>query len=116
MTELICIVCPRGCHLKVDEENGYKVTGNHCPKGEVYGREELQHPVRVVTSTVRVSSASHPRVSVKTDRAIPKEDVFKAMELLNHVDLKPPLHRGDVVIPDILGGEANFVVTRDIEE
>ena len=28
MTDLICIVCPKGCHLKVDEENGYKVTGN----------------------------------------------------------------------------------------
>ena len=27
MTEMICIVCPKGCHLKVDEENGYKVTG-----------------------------------------------------------------------------------------
>ena len=25
MTDLICIVCPKGCHLKVDEENGYKV-------------------------------------------------------------------------------------------
>ncbi len=27
MKELICIVCPNGCHLKVDEENGYNVTG-----------------------------------------------------------------------------------------
>ena len=23
MRELICITCPKGCHLKVDEENGY---------------------------------------------------------------------------------------------
>ena len=22
MTELICIVCPNGCHLRVDEKNG----------------------------------------------------------------------------------------------
>ena len=22
MKELICITCPKGCHLKVDEENG----------------------------------------------------------------------------------------------
>ena len=27
MKELICIVCPKGCHLKVDEENGCAVTG-----------------------------------------------------------------------------------------
>ena len=28
MKELICIVCPKGCHLRVDEDNGYAVTGN----------------------------------------------------------------------------------------
>ena len=33
MKELICITCPKGCHLKVDEENGYAVTGNSCPRG-----------------------------------------------------------------------------------
>lgn len=115
MKELICIVCPKGCHLKVDEENGYQVTGNSCPKGAVYGKEELLHPMRVVTSTVKVDSLAHPRVSVKTDQAIPKEDFFKAMKLLNHVKLKPPVHRGEVVVPKILGSEVNFVVTRDIE-
>ena len=23
MKDLICIMCPKGCHLKVDEEHGY---------------------------------------------------------------------------------------------
>ena len=32
MKELICIVCPRGCHLTVDEDHGYTVTGNSCPR------------------------------------------------------------------------------------
>ena len=44
MTDLICIVCPKGCHLKVDEENGYKVTGNGCPRGAAYGEKELVNP------------------------------------------------------------------------
>ena len=35
--ELICIVCPRGCHLSVDIDNDYKVTGNLCPRGAEYG-------------------------------------------------------------------------------
>ena len=38
MTNLICITCPKGCHLTVDEENDYKVTGNACPRGAEYGR------------------------------------------------------------------------------
>ena len=38
MTSIICITCPKGCRLSVDEENGYKVTGNGCPRGEIYGK------------------------------------------------------------------------------
>ena len=26
--ELICICCPKGCHLRVDTANDYAVTGN----------------------------------------------------------------------------------------
>ena len=54
MTNLICITCPKGCHLTVDEENDYKVTGNACPRGAEYGRNEMLHPVRVITSTVKI--------------------------------------------------------------
>ena len=36
MKELICITCPKGCHLKVDEET-FEVTGNGCEKGAEYG-------------------------------------------------------------------------------
>ena len=58
MKELICIVCPNGCHLKVDEENGYNVTGNKCERGAEYGKAELLYPMRMVTSTVRIEGAS----------------------------------------------------------
>ena len=54
MKELICIVCPRGCHLTVDENNDYAVSGNFCKRGEKYGKAEVTNPVRVVTSTVKV--------------------------------------------------------------
>ena len=44
MKEVICTCCPKGCHLQVDEANDYKVTGNGCPNGIAYGKEELTHP------------------------------------------------------------------------
>ena len=47
--EMICIVCPVGCHISVNTEN-YEVKGNACPRGAVYGKEELTAPKRVVTS------------------------------------------------------------------
>lgn len=49
MTNLICITCPKGCHLTVDEGNDYAVTGNSCPRGAEYARNELLHPVRMIT-------------------------------------------------------------------
>lgn len=116
MKELICIVCPKGCHLKVDEQNGYAVTGNQCERGVVYGKKELTNPTRVITSTVRVQGAQIPRLPVKTDRDIPKKDIFPAMCLLDSVTVKAPVHCGDIIIPDILGTGANFVATRSLPE
>jgi len=111
VTELICIVCPKGCHLKVDEENGYAVTGNSCEKGAAYGKKELTNPTRVVTSTVRVEGGEKRRVSVKTNRDIPKGKMLEAVALLDTVCLTAPVHIGDVVLEDILGTDADFVAT-----
>ena len=33
MRELICIVCPQGCRLRVEEKQDYRVTGNRCARG-----------------------------------------------------------------------------------
>lgn len=117
MKQLICIVCPRGCHLQVDESKDYAVSGNACPRGAEYGRNECLNPTRVVTSTVRTSSPHHPRCSVKTDKPIPKPLMEKLVRLLDSVTLAPPIHRGDVVIDHLPGTEdARFIATRDILE
>ena len=79
MTELICIVCPKGCHLKVDEENGYKVTGNGCPRGAACGEKELVNPTRTITSTVRINGKTERRVPVKTSADFPKGKSKSAM-------------------------------------
>ncbi|MDL2324978.1 DUF1667 domain-containing protein [Ruminococcaceae bacterium OttesenSCG-928-A16] len=114
MKELICIVCPKGCHLKIDEENGFAVTGNACEKGPVYAVKELTNPTRVVTSTVRIQGAEIPRMPVKTDGDIPKDKIFAAMQLLNGVTLQAPVRVGTVIVPNILGTGKNFVATRSL--
>lgn len=114
MTHLICIVCPKGCHLDVDEENGYRVTGNGCPRGAEYGKKELTNPTRVLTSTVKITGAVHRRCPVKTDRAIPKELMFKAMKQLNGIELSSPVKRGETVVADFLGTGANLISTKDM--
>ena len=115
MIELICITCPRGCHLKVDEENDYAVSGNACPRGEVYGKNEILNPVRVVTSTVKPSVKAESRCPVKTNGAIPKGKMFEAMKLLDDIVLDAPINVGDVVIADLFGTGIDFVTCKEIK-
>ena len=116
MKNLICIVCPKGCHLQVDEDNGYAVTGNSCPRGAEYGKTELLHPTRVLTSTVRVDRGLHRRLPVKTTAPIPKELLFQAMEALNGVTLTAPVTVGQVVIANLLGTGVDVVATREMKK
>ena len=112
MKELICIVCPKGCHLKVDEENNYAVTGNACPRGAEYGAAELQHPVRVLTSTVKLTGNAARRCPVKTNGSIPKGLLFDAMAVLDDVELTAPVKVGQVVVADLLGTGVDVVATK----
>ena len=75
--ELICINCPMGCMLSVDiDENGeMAVSGNTCPRGEIYAKKELTNPTRIVTSIVTVTGGELPVASVKTQSDIPKEKI-----------------------------------------
>lgn len=114
MTEIICITCPKGCHLHVDEANDYAVTGNGCPRGAVYGRNELLHPVRVVTSTVRVTGAAIPRLPVKTDRPLPKEKMAACMALLDTITAQAPIQVGTVLAANILDTDVNIVATKTL--
>lgn len=114
MTELICIVCPRGCRLSVDGENDYKVTGHTCSRGEEYGRAELENPTRVITSTVRIRGAAHRRCPVKTAAAIPKRLIFDAMRLLDDIELVSPVREGQIVVENVCGTSIPFVTTRDL--
>jgi CxxC motif-containing protein len=113
--ELICITCPKGCHLKVDAEAN-KVTGNACPRGAEYGINEVTHPVRVITSTVKVKNGQIPVVPVKTKTPIPKELNFKCMEEINKATILAPINIGDIVITNILGTGVDIVATRNVEK
>jgi len=59
MTELVCIVCPKGCRMKVDDGNDFLVTDHSCSRGEVYALDELRNPVRVYSDRGGIS----PQVS-----------------------------------------------------
>ncbi len=113
--ELTCIVCPKGCPLKVTPEGKEVLTveGHTCPRGKQYAIDECTHPMRTVTSTVRAESGEI--IPVKTDRAIPKELIFSCMDAINRATVTLPVHIGDVVIQNLLGTPANLIVTANVE-
>jgi len=115
MKKLICILCPRGCRLSIDEENDYKVTGNGCLRGAQYGKKEITAPSRTVTSAVKIINALHCRCPVKTDREIPKQLVFDAVRLLDDVQLHAPVKCGDIIACNIFNTGVNFIVTKDMD-
>jgi len=112
MKELICIICPRGCHLTVDDD--LNVSGNTCPRGAVYAKQELTHPTRTLTSTVRVVSELEAMLPVKSNKPLPKEKIFEAMEVINKTCVKAPIKIGDVVIKNIFGLDVDIVATKNI--
>lgn len=111
---LTCIICPRGCALRlVEDGNGITVTGNTCPKGEEYAIRECTNPVRTVTSTVRVSNRKDTMVSVKTETPVPKGRVMEVMAMLRSIRVEAPVAIGDILLEDACG--ARIVATRAVK-
>jgi len=113
--KLVCVSCPMGCRLTVTiDGSDIQVSGNTCKRGEIYGKNEVTDPRRMICSTVRIKGGVHPVVPVKTDKPIPEPLKFKCMEVVNSLDLKSPVVAGDVVASNILGTDVNIVVTRNM--
>ncbi len=113
MKNMICIICPRGCHLSVDTET-LAVSGNSCPKGEEYGKNEIVAPMRTVTGSVDIQGGIYTRLAVRTDKAVPKDKMFDIMEELHHFVAYAPVKRGQILIENICGTGANIIASRDM--
>ena len=114
MKELICIMCPKGCHLKVDDE--LNVTGNTCPRGVTYGKQEVTDPRRYLTSTVRLESKHYSRLPVISSNDLPKGRVSDVVKYLDGVVVKAPVKVKDIIVKDVLGLGVDILATRTIEE
>ncbi len=112
MAELICIVCPRGCHLKVEKG---QVTGNFCKRGITYGLQEAVNPQRMLTTTVTLKHGKIARLPVATSQAIPKHLLFDCLKEIKKISLVAPVLLGTVIIKNILGTKADIIATRTIE-
>lgn len=119
--ELICIVCPKGCALKVRaaSESGVTasdVSGHQCKRGSAYAVDECTNPVRTLTTTVRLSGSVHRLAPVKSEKPLPKGLLFECMTVLNSLTVKAPLKVGELIVKNILDTGINIVSTSNVSE
>ena len=117
-----CTTCPSECLLTVEVERDAdgavvevrSVTGNSCPRGDTFAHQELTCPMRVLTTTVAVSSGDEALLPVRTAEAIPLSLHAQAMDLIRGLVVKAPIHMGDVVLPNLLDTNIDLVASMDV--
>ena len=113
---ITCINCPVGCRMSVTiSENGgfLSVSGNTCPRGAAYAKQECTLPLRMITAVIPVSGSRTP-LSVKTNKPVPKSMISAVMAELGRVRVGLPVRAGQVVIRDVLDTGSDIIATRSL--
>lgn len=114
---LVCIRCPFGCHLTVEEKNGEViVSGNNCKRGEEYAISELKNPVRILTTTIKIDSLDHHRLPVISSSSLPKDKIMDVIKELKKYEVKAPIKMNDIIVSNILDLGVDIIASRSIEK
>ena len=114
-TKIICVACPKGCQLRINREGEtIVVSGQGCKRGEQYAVQEITDPRRMVASTVRINSNSHPLLPVYTSAPIPKGKIQPLLKELREIILCAPVKMGQVVLKNALGTGIDILASRDM--
>ena len=114
--EIICTVCPRGCHITVEGEgdNIISVEGNLCKRGLTYASNEFAHPVRILTTTVKIKGISNDLLPVRSKDPLPKEKIFDCMDVIRKIEVEAPVKCLDVIVSNICETGVDIVASKTI--
>ena len=113
---ITCINCPVGCRMNVilsDSGELISFSGNTCPRGAKYARQECTSPERMITAVIPVCGSTVP-LSVKSASPVPKNMIRDIMRDLSAVSVSLPVHSGDTVLPDVRGTGIDIIATRSL--
>lgn len=113
-TEVVCVVCPLGCHITLTGEDGQKAEGARCSKGIDYARQELRDPMRVLTTTVRVRGGTLPLLPVRSQEPVPLRKIAECMLALREVEAVAPIRMGQVILDNVAGTGVKVVASRSL--
>ena len=113
---MTCTECPQGCRLETEAEGSVviSVTGQKCKRGGLYARQEIQAPLRTLTTSVLTRGLELKMLPVRTSGPIPREKLFEAMDAVKRLVVTSPVKAGDVVVPGFLGLGVDLVACREL--
>ena len=116
--EYTCVACPKGCTVEVEfEDDEIKdISGYTCVKGKEYVKDEFHDPRRILTTTVKIKNAKYPRIPVRTETGVPKNQLDCCLDKLTEVELEAPVNIGDIVIEDVCSTGISVITSRSLEE
>ncbi|MDO8804648.1 MAG: DUF1667 domain-containing protein [Elusimicrobiota bacterium] len=113
---MTCIECPKGCRLEVEADGSrlISVSGETCERGPAYARQEIEAPMRTLTTSVLTRGLELKMLPVRSSKPIPKGKLFAAMDAVKLITVAAPVSAGTVVVPDFLGLGVDLVACRGL--
>jgi len=115
---MTCIECPKGCLLEIEADGSrvISVSGNKCKRGDKYARQEVEAPMRTLTTSVLTRGLELKMLPVRTSGPIPKGKLFAAMDAIKRIVVTSPVKAGAVVATDFLGMGVDLVACRALDK
>ena len=115
--EIICTVCPRGCAIVVEGDNGVvqSIEGYGCKRGMTFAETEFTAPVRLLTTTVAVEGRDNELLPVRTRTPILRDKLFDCMQALKQVKVTLPVKQHDVIVADVCGTGVDVIASADMQ-
>ena len=116
--EIVCILCPMGCKMKVKIRNGevVRIEGAECKRGEDYSMQEVKSPIRDFFTTIRVEGGRMPVLSVRSVGPVPRDMLTPCALELAKIVVSAPVRLGDTIVKNILDLGVDIVATKDVEK
>lgn len=113
---ITCINCPVGCRMTVTLSGSgefVSVSGNTCPRGASYARQECTVPLRMITAVIPVEGSPVP-LSVKTSSPVPKSMISAVMKEISTIRVSLPVHAGQILLSNVLLTGSDIIATRSL--
>lgn len=113
--EIMCVLCPNSCCLKVEYNEHTKeivsLSGNKCKRGRGFAEQEITNPLRTLTYSIIVEGGTLPLVSTRSKEPIPFCEIIKTAEQLRKIRLAAPIKSGDVIFENDI---CTIIATKNI--